>query len=217
VTLRFGNHRRSLWLYEHENALRESGAVHIAGIDEVGRGALAGPLTVCAVVLKPGRYINDLNDSKQLTALAREQISAEVRSNCVDYALIHISAPEIDSLGLSCALRKAARLALRKLSCQCDHVLVDGNLLGIHQKETAIVSGDRLVAAIAAASVVAKVARDSIMIDIHERYPEYDFLGNKGYGTRNHLQAIATHGLTPLHRRSFKPCAIQSKILERFT
>lgn len=213
MTPKFESHQSPSWLFEHENALRKAGANHIAGIDEVGRGALAGPLTVCAVVLRPGCYIDELNDSKQLTALARRRVSDRVLSNCVDYALIHISPRKIDSLGLSCALKEAARLALCKLSCQCDHVLIDGSPLGVHQNETAIISGDRQIAAIAAASVVAKAARDSIMTGMHDCYPEYDFRSNKGYGTTRHLQAIAAHGLTPLHRRTFRPCALQSKIL----
>lgn len=202
-------------LFELESELRRTGALHIAGIDEVGRGALAGPLTVCAIVLEPESHIDGLNDSKLLRPAKRMEISHELRSVCSSYAIVHISAAEIDSTGLARALKRAARSALSELSCECDHVLTDGHPLGIHKFERGIISGDRRVAAIAAASVIAKVARDSIMDGAHDLYPEYDFLNNKGYGTKNHLRAIATHGLTPLHRRSFGPCSGQLKILDR--
>lgn len=202
-------------LFEFENELRKTGAIHIAGIDEVGRGALAGPLTVCAIVLGPESDIPGLNDSKLLRPAKRLEISSRLRSTCSSYAIVHISVVEIDSLGLGSALKKAARAALGELSCECDHVLTDGHPLGLHQFEKGIISGDRRVAAIAAASVIAKVARDSIMDGAHDLYPEYDFLNNKGYGTKGHLRAIATHGLTPLHRRSFRPCSGQLNILDR--
>lgn len=192
-------------LYRLENDLRARGFASIAGIDEVGRGALAGPLTVGAVILPARPLIEGLDDSKRLTPGRREEVDSHVREIAIAYTIVHVPATEVDSRGLSNALKSAMLEAVRGLAVSVDHVLVDGNPLSIFDVETAIVGGDRKVATIAAASVIAKVERDALMRAHDEEYPAYGFALNKGYGTREHLDAIAVHGPSALHRRTFCP------------
>lgn len=198
--------RRLEALERAECELRASGCVCVAGIDEVGRGALAGPLTVCAVVLPPGARIVGLDDSKALRPERREELAEQIRAIAVTLCVAHIEAHRIDSLGMTAALRRAMDDALAGLSPSADHALVDGRPIGLSVPETAIVKGDRKVAAIAAASIVAKVTRDALMRGYDEVYPGYGFLINKGYGTREHMEAIDRMGPTEIHRRSFGPC-----------
>ena len=195
--------RRLTSLYALEADLRSQGMTLVAGVDEVGRGALAGPLTAAAVVLPPTPLIGGLDDSKKLTPPRREELAETVRSTAVAFCIAHVEAEEVDSLGMSAALRKAVLLALGGLPCEVDHVLIDGLPLRVVPNETAVVKGDGRVAAIAAASIVAKVARDALMRAHSAEYPEYGFDINKGYGTSEHLDAIARVGLSALHRRSF--------------
>lgn len=190
-----------------EDSLRRSGATHIAGVDEVGRGALAGPLTVCAVVLPPECLIIGLDDSKRLSPAKRRRIASEIERCAVAYSVTHIEPGIIDRDGLSLALKAAVVKAVADLKIVCDHILLDGPPLSAHPAETSVVRGDSLVASIAAASIVAKVHRDSLMEMFDSRYPEYGFATNKGYGTAHHLEMIRTHGVTSLHRRSFHPCS----------
>lgn len=189
-----------------EDELRTRGCGAIAGLDEVGRGALAGPLTAAAVVLPPDVRIPGLDDSKRLTPERREQLAVVVRERAVAWAVGHVEPTVIDSAGMTWSVREAMRLAIEGLACRPDHVVVDGLGVGLGLPETAVVGGDGKVAAIAAASIVAKVTRDGIMTELASRHPEYLFHENKGYATREHLDAISAHGLTPLHRRSFAPC-----------
>ncbi|MBE0476857.1 MAG: ribonuclease HII [Coriobacteriia bacterium] len=189
-----------------EEELRRGGYAVVAGIDEVGRGALAGPLTAGAVVLPAGLRIEGLDDSKRLTPECREHIAAAVRERCHACAVAHVDPGEIDAKGMSWAVREAMRRALDSIGCPVDHVVVDGLGVGLGIPETAVVGGDAKVAAIAAASVVAKVTRDALMVAHAADHREYLFEENKGYGTPEHLAAIAVHGLCPLHRRSFHPC-----------
>lgn len=189
-----------------ERTLRERGYRIVAGIDEVGRGALAGPLSVAAVVLPPDARIDGLDDSKRLSPERRETVAASVREQAVCWQVAHVTAAEIDALGMTRALRTAMTRALEILDPAADHVVVDGLAIGLGLPETAVVGGDRKVAAIAAASVLAKVTRDSLMREFDVTYPGYGFAANKGYGTEDHVSAIARLGLTAIHRRSFAPC-----------
>lgn len=196
-------HSRTKRLYKLEQELRADGYQLIAGLDEVGRGALAGPLTAGAVVLPASPRISGLDDSKRLTPQRREELALEIREHAIAVSVSHISAGEVDSLGMTRALRRVMGLAIAGLDVPVDHVVLDGLPMNVAENETAVVKGDGSVAAIAAASIVAKVARDTLMRSLAREYPKYAFDVNKGYGTSDHLAAIAKDGLCPIHRRSF--------------
>jgi len=192
-------------LYHLEASLRQQGYLVVAGIDEVGRGALAGPLTAGACVLPANPKIQGINDSKQLTPARREQLAHSIKEIAVCWSVAHVSPDEIDSLGVTAALKRVMGRALAALDLEPDHVVVDGRPLGIAREETAVVKGDSKVAAVAAASILAKVCRDELMVSLAPDHPHYGFDVNKGYGTAEHLDAIALHGLSSVHRRSFAP------------
>lgn len=196
-------HKRTAGMYALEAELRERGCAVVAGVDEVGRGALAGPLTAAAVVLRPEPRIEGLDDSKRLTPQRRVQLAAVIRESAVAVCVAHVSASDLDSLGMTAALRRAMREALEGLGVEIDHVVVDGLPVGVADSETAVIKGDGKVAAIAAASIVAKVTRDALMRSFAVEHPGYGFEINKGYGTPEHLGVIAARGLSPIHRRSF--------------
>lgn len=190
-------------LYTFERSLRRSGARLIVGLDEVGRGALAGPLTAAACALPDEPIVEGLDDSKRLSPAKRRELAERIRSIALCSAVVHVGPDVIDRVGINAALRRAMRSALDRLSAAPDRVLLDGHPLGVRTDEVAIVGGDGSVASIAAASILAKVARDELMVRLSERYPGYDLARNKGYGTPEHLRAIAALGLTEIHRRSF--------------
>lgn len=200
---RHAERARTSRMYAVEHGLREDGWSVIAGVDEVGRGALAGPLTVAAVVLPSEPHLEGLDDSKRLSPSRREELSATIRAFALGVGVAHVSAGEIDTLGVTGALRRAITLALAQLETEPDHVVLDGLPLRVSEHETAIVKADAQVAAVAAASIVAKVARDALMRSLHSEHPEYGFAINKGYGTSDHIAAILRHGPCSLHRRSF--------------
>ena len=178
----------------------------MAGIDEAGRGACAGPLVVAAVVLDPGsiRRIRGLADSKLLTAAAREDAYAEVLRWAVDWHVVVIDADQIDATGLHVCNVSGMRRAFAGLRCRPGYVLTDGfPVRGLGAPALAVWKGDRVTASVAAASVVAKVSRDRMMRDLHERYPLYGFDRHKGYNTDEHVRALAEHGPCPAHRYSF--------------
>jgi ribonuclease HII len=194
---------RTSQMYRTERSLRDEGWLIIAGVDEVGRGALAGPLTAAAVVLPASPRIEGLDDSKRLSPARREELALVVRDMALGVGVAHVSAGEVDSLGVTAALRRAIGLAIAQLATEPDHVVLDGLPLRVVANETAIVKADAKVAAVAAASIVAKVTRDALMRSHAADHPEYGFDINKGYGTSDHLAAITRHGPCPLHRRSF--------------
>jgi len=194
-------------MHSLDQELRSQGFVAVAGADEVGRGALAGPLTVAAVILPPGVCIVGLNDSKKLSPQRRVEIDVAIREVAMALSIVSITASEIDAAGLTGATRSALNAALDALNPSSDHIIMDGlGVGGLSVPETAVVGGDSKCAAIAAASIVAKVHRDAFMVELHAVHPEYGFAVNKGYGTADHTQAIEAYGLTPYHRRSFSPC-----------
>jgi ribonuclease HII len=190
-----------------ERALWAAGARHIAGVDEVGRGPLAGPVVAAAVVLSPdGLPTDDLRDSKLMTAAGRDAAAVIVRSHAVAWALGAASVREIDRVNILRASVRAMRRALGRLRVPVDHVLVDGNPLpDLEYPHDAIVGGDNRSLSIAAASVLAKVTRDRLMAALGPRYPAFGWEHNKGYATAAHLAALETVGPTPHHRRSFTP------------
>ena len=184
--------------------MRELGGDGIVlGVDEVGRGALAGPLTVCAVALPDDPVIWGLNDSKKLTPARRETVAAQVADVALAVGIAHVEPASIDAVGMGCALRRAMALAIADAGVDPDAVLIDGNPVHVHERETCIVKGDSRVACIAAASIVAKVTRDALMVTLDEEYPGYHLAESKGYGSPEHIAAIRARGLTPLHRVSF--------------
>lgn len=180
----------------------------IAGVDEAGRGPLAGPVVAAAVILDDLNPIVGLADSKKLTALKRERLYDEIRAKALCCSIAESSAEEIDSLNILNATLLAMRRAVEGLRLKPHKVLVDGNRLPLLDVlAEAIVKGDSKVPAISAASILAKVHRDRWCLQLHAQYPEYGFDRHKGYGTEAHLQALRTHGATPWHRQSFSPVA----------
>lgn len=190
-----------------QDALHGQGHAVVAGVDEVGRGALAGPLTLAAVVLDRHARIVGLDDSKRLAPSRREEIAVAVHDVALAVAIIHIEPAEIDRLGIAQACRTGMARAVAAIGRPVDHTIVDGNDTRLSFPSTAVVGGDRMCACVAAASVVAKVARDALMVRLAPEHPDYGFEVNKGYGTPEHLAALAELGPSPQHRRSFAPCA----------
>ncbi len=181
-------------------------AVSICGIDEAGRGPLAGPVYAAAVILVPARSIRGLKDSKLLSTEQREILARMVTEQAVAYAIAQASVEEIDRLNILQATLLAMRRAVESLRLRPDEAWIDGNQCpGLDCPERAIISGDRLHAVISAASILAKTARDAEMRRLHERYPQYGFDQHKGYGTVAHLQCLDKHGPCEVHRRSFAP------------
>ena len=184
----------------------------VVGIDEVGRGPLAGPLTVAAVVLPDDPQLVGLDDSKKLSPKKREELAKRIEEVALGIGIVHIQSNEIDAHGMSASLRMAMSQALeaceRDLKARTkaegvDCVLIDGNPIHIHENEKCIVKGDGKVACIAAASIIAKVARDALMCELDALYPAYHFASNKGYGTAEHIAAIKKSGPCIEHRLSF--------------
>jgi ribonuclease HII len=195
--------------FRHERRLRALGISTIAGIDEAGRGALAGPVVAAAVVLPEKFRHRRLNDSKQLLPERREEIYHELIGNgAIFWAIGIVDSVEIDTINILRASHKAMRIATAALGLQPDHVLIDGlPVFPFPLPQTAIIDGDCFSLSIAAASVIAKVTRDTIMRDFCARFPEYCFSQHKGYGTELHLIKLHEHGPCPIHRRSFEPVA----------
>ncbi len=202
----------------HETALWQQGLSFVAGVDEAGRGPLAGPVVAAAVIL-PKRWdgdnfhdsLRDLNDSKQLTEAQRENYFAILTSHPeIRSAVAVVDAETIDRINILQATHRAMNDALARLCPQPEHVLVDGRpVKSMKLPNTALVKGDSRSYSIAAASVLAKVTRDRMMVEYHARWPVYGFAEHKGYGTPQHLAAIVSHGACPIHRRSFAPLKAQ--------
>jgi ribonuclease HII len=178
-----------------------------AGVDEAGRGPLAGPVSAAAVILNPRRVPDGLNDSKLLTFAEREEIFIEIARNAIAISVAFSCNIEIDSLNIHHATLKAMARALAALCILPKAALIDGKFVppGMSVKATAIIDGDASHACIAAASIVAKVIRDRKMIALDKHYPHYGFASHKGYSTRQHIEALNRHGPCPLHRKSFAP------------
>ncbi len=198
--------RRGTGLTAYERALARAGLSPVAGIDEAGRGACAGPLVVAAVMLNPARMsgLRDIADSKALTPAAREEAYAEVTRTALGWHRVIIPAADIDACGLHVCNIAGMRRALAGLARTPGYVLTDGfPVRGLGVPALAMWKGDQVAACVAAASIVAKVTRDRIMMQLGEQYPAYSFGQHKGYSTRSHMQALAEHGPCPEHRASF--------------
>ena len=192
--------------FAYETAAYGRGCLVVAGVDEVGRGPLAGPVTAAAVVLHRDRIPKGLNDSKALTAARRAALFDEIMA-VAEVCVAHASVEEIDSLNILRASHLAMERALAGFPRAVDHALIDGNMIprGLACGAQAIIKGDALCLSIAAASIVAKVTRDRIMVDLAQQHPGYGWEVNAGYPTKQHLGALLNLGLTPHHRRSFRP------------
>jgi ribonuclease HII len=198
--------RRDAGLYGYERALRRHGLDPIAGVDEAGRGACAGPLVAAAVVLPSGDrgIVPGLADSKLLTERARERCYDQVVRRALSWSVVVVGHEECDRLGMHVANVEALRRALARLDMRPAYVLTDGFPVdGLGVGGLAVWKGDRVAACIAAASVLAKVSRDRMMRELHQRYPEYDFETHKGYVTPSHAEALEKHGPCEVHRRRF--------------
>ena len=180
--------------------------IRVCGVDEAGRGPLAGPVYAAAVILDKGNPVSGLADSKKLSARRREAISAEIRTKAAAWSIASASVEEIDALNILQASLLAMRRAVEGLPLIPSEVLVDGlHCPRLAQPVRAVVRGDATVAEIAAASILAKVARDAVMQELHARFPEYGFNLHKGYPTAAHLAALRAHGVSSVHRRSYGP------------
>ena len=189
-----------------ENALRRQGFTRVAGVDEVGRGCLAGPVVAAAVVLDPDRYIPRITDSKTVTALERAELYDRIVACAVGWSVCFVHPSEIDEVNIHQASLRAMQRAVLGIAPLPDMVLVDAfRIPGLFMPQRPVVHGDARCTGIAAASIVAKVSRDRYMLELHARDPRYGFDRHKGYATREHLDAVARHGYSEIHRRSFRP------------
>jgi ribonuclease HII len=196
-----------------ENALRRLGFVYVAGVDEVGRGCLAGPVLAGAVVLDPDRYIPRVCDSKTVTALERDRLYDRITRQAIAWSVISVEPDEIDRLNIHQASLRAMQRAVLSLAPLPDMVLVDAfRIPEIPMAQRRVVHGDARCTAIAAASIIAKVTRDRLMLQLHGRDPRYGFDRHKGYATREHLDAVSRFGYSEIHRRSFRPPSLFDKI-----
>lgn len=190
-----------------EREAREAGYGCVAGLDEVGRGCLFGPVVAAAVVLDPERPVRGLNDSKVLLSDNRQAIAARIREHALAWAVAAVDSAWIDRLNIYQASRLAMERAIARLSVQPDFLLTDAMRLELPIPQRALIKGDARCRSIAAASILAKVERDDWMRRWAEVYPQYNLESNKGYGTPDHLEALRRHGVTPCHRLSFAPVA----------
>lgn len=192
--------------FDMEQAAMAKGLLRVAGVDEVGRGPLAGPVTAAAVVLDPVRIPDGLNDSKQLSIKKRIYL-AELLEDCAEVSVAHASVEEIEQHNILRASHIAMRRALAGLAHPPDHVLIDGSMIpyGLNISAQPVVKGDTRCLSISAASIVAKICRDKLMVDLAQQHPGYGWETNMGYGSKSHMSALQNLGPTPHHRRTFKP------------
>ena len=192
-------------LYEYEDKLYQEGYTYIAGVDEAGRGPLAGPVVAAAVILKKGAKLKYVNDSKQLSEKQREKALEEIKKHAVSISIAVSSVEEIDRINIYRATREAMHSAIDKLSIKPEFVLIDAMPMEMAIPSLSIIKGDTLSISIAAASIVAKTTRDQYMIEMDKLFPEYQFKKHKGYGTKEHLDLLKLYGPTPIHRKSYEP------------
>ena len=194
-------------LYEHENDLYGKGVKYIGGVDEVGRGPLIGPVVASCIVLPKNFILEGLTDSKKLSEKKRNIFYDYIINNCVAYGIGIVSPEEIDEINIYEASRKAMIIAINKVREQIDleHVLIDAMPINLDIPTTSIIKGDAKSISIAAASVVAKVTRDSMMYELDKKYPMYGFASHKGYPTKKHIEAIHKYGLIDGYRKSYGP------------
>jgi ribonuclease HII len=192
-------------MLSYERIAREQGYHFIAGIDEVGRGPIAGPVVAAAVILKEDCFIPGLTDSKKLSAAMREKFYEIINENALAIGIGIVSPEVIDKINIYEATKLAMKSAIKELVLQPDYLLIDAMRLDLPITQESIIKGDAKSVTIAASSVIAKITRDRMMIDLAKQFPEYGFDQHMGYGTKYHLDALKTHGITEHHRKSFAP------------
>ena len=191
-------------MLEIEASLCEKGYKLVCGVDEAGRGPLCGPVVAAAVILKPGQMIDGVNDSKKISEKKREKLYEDIMANALAVGVGMSDVDVIEDVNILNATKLAMKQAINNLKIQPEYVLIDGNqMIDITMDAETVVSGDAKSESIAAASIIAKVTRDRMLLEWDKEYPEYGFAKHKGYGTKAHIEAIGKYGLTPLHRKSF--------------
>ncbi len=199
-------------MLEYENELYEKGITLIAGVDEVGRGPLIGPVVAAAVILPKGFYHPGIKDSKKLSEKKREELYKVITENALSIGVGTVSEEVIDEINIYEATKTAMKEAINSLAIPPEHVLIDAMKLDLKMPSTSIIKGDALSESIAAASIIAKVTRDHLLMKMDEEYPMYDLKNNKGYGTKKHLEALEKYGACKYHRKSYSPV---TKVLNR--
>jgi ribonuclease HII len=188
----------------YENELNDQGFNYVCGVDEAGRGPLCGPVVTAAVILKKDVYIEGINDSKKLTEKKRELLYDKIIENCLSYNITCCDVDIIEDINILNATKLSMKNSVEGLSIKTDYVLIDGNQkIDIKTNQKTIVSGDSKSLSIAAASILAKVYRDRLLLEYDKKYPEYNFAKHKGYGTKEHIENIKKYGLCEIHRNSF--------------
>jgi len=194
--------------WKHENTARKHGALRVAGLDEVGRGPMFGPVVAAAVILPKGCSLQGLTDSKKLSEKARERFNQDIRANAIAWAVAVVDVETIDRINIRQASLLAMRMAVEQLALSPDYLLIDGiDTIDWPCEQQSIVQGDSVSVSIAAASVLAKVHRDRLLVELDSQYPGYGLARHKGYCSAEHLAALRRLGPTPLHRKSFSPVA----------
>lgn len=192
-------------MLEYENNLYNEGVTLIAGVDEVGRGPLIGPVVACACILPVNFYHKDIKDSKKLSEKKREEMYKIIKENAISIGLGIVSEKVIDEVNIYEATKIAMKEAIKNLNITPEHVLIDAMKLELNIPSTSIIKGDAKSESIAAASIIAKVTRDHMLDEMDKEYPMYDLKNNKGYGTKKHLEALLTYGPCKYHRVSYSP------------
>lgn len=191
--------------YKYEKELNEKGITLIAGVDEVGRGPLIGPVVAAAVILPQGFKLDGLTDSKKLSEKKREQYYEIIKKEAIAIGIGIISEKRIDEINIYEATKEAMKEAINNLEVKPEHILIDAMQLELDIETSSIIKGDLLSISISAASVIAKVTRDHMLYEMDKEFPIYDLKNNKGYGTKKHIEAIKKYGITKYHRLSYKP------------
>ena len=190
-------------LMKYENELLAKGYKYICGVDEVGRGPLAGPVCVCACIMPLDNLIQGVNDSKKVSKAKREKLFVEIKEKAIAYKCVLYDNNKIDEVNILNATKQAMKEAILSLDVKPDIVLIDAVKLDIPYESMPIIHGDAISYSIGAASILAKVTRDTLMEEYAKQYPEYDFEHNMGYGTKKHIEALKQYGPTPIHRQTF--------------
>jgi len=192
-------------LYAYEEKLYKMGIKYIAGIDEAGRGPLAGPVVAAAVILKPGSHLDLVDDSKKLSAAQRDKALIQIKENALAIGIGICSVEEIDQINIYRASKQAMISAVKQLKIKPEFLLIDAMPIELSMPSESIIKGDQKSVSIAAASIVAKTTRDRYMLEMDKVFPEYGFAKHKGYGTKLHKEMLEKYGYTPIHRKSYEP------------
>jgi len=215
ITPKRKSYKNFIYIYRYEKFFYQEGYRLIAGVDEAGRGCLAGPIVTAAVILPKNFKIEFIDDSKKISAKLREELYERIIKEAIEVQTVFISAEEIDKSNVYQATISSMKKVISQFENKPDHVLVDAMpIYNFHCESSPIVRGDIKSVSIMAAAIVAKVTRDRYMAEMENYYPGFQFSKHKGYGTNEHLQELQIHGVTPIHRLSFGPCQLRSKYVQ---